>query len=121
MKNTPTSQPPSERHIYDIESDKTDDVASLVELETWYFGNIDSSLARTKCKKEGDFLLKYSINKQRYVISCRLKDTCHHSIVQVSISSNFLLQKLLILIHTATRLRRILCWVNCVQIPEHAN
>ena len=80
--STPTSHLASEQHIYDI--DETDD-ASMVELETWYFGNIDSTLARTKCKKDGDFLVRYSIDKRRYVISCRLKDTCHHCIVQVSI------------------------------------
>ena len=90
MKSTGPStalQPPSERHIYDI--DDTDDVSSMVELETWYFGNIDSTLARTKCKKDGDFLVRYSIDKQRYVISCRLKDTCHHCIVQVSIVHSY--------------------------------
>ena len=85
IQNAPVSQPVSdERHIYDIESDETDDVPSMVELETWYFGNIDSTLARTKCKKDGDFLVRYSIDKQRYIISCRFNDTCHHCIVQVS-------------------------------------
>ena len=84
-ESAPTSQPSSERHIYDIESDETDDESSMVELETWYFGNIDSTLARTKCKKDGDFLVRRSTDKQRYIISCRLKDTCHHCIVQVSI------------------------------------
>ena len=93
MKSTAVSQPQPEHHIYDIESDETDDVSSMVELETWYFGNIDSSLARTKCKKDGDFLVRYSLDKQRYVISCRLKDTCHHCIVQVSL--NFLLEKVI--------------------------
>ena len=85
IQNTPVSQPVSdERHIYDIESHETDDVSSMVELESWYFGNIDSTLARTKCKKDGDFLVRYSIDKQRYIISYRFNDTCHHCIVQVS-------------------------------------
>ena len=88
MKSTHASQLPSERHIYDI--DDTDDVSSMVELEKWYFGNIDSTLARTKCKKDGDFLVRYSLDKERYVVSCRLRNTCHHCIVQVSIVHTFL-------------------------------
>ena len=49
-------------NYYNIESDETDDESSMVELETWYFGNIDSTLARTKCKKDGDFLVRFSID-----------------------------------------------------------
>ena len=57
----------------------------MVELEEWYFGNIDNVLAGNKCKKDGDFLVRYSVSKQRYIITCKWKGICHHYIVGVSI------------------------------------
>lgn len=56
----------------------------MIELEPWYYGNIDSTLARSKCKRDGDYLVRYSTDKQKYIISCRQDDACHHHIVQVS-------------------------------------
>ena len=62
----------------------TNSDAPILQLEPWYFGNIDSDLAGNICKEDGDFLVRYSVNKQKYIISCRLKGNCHHCIVDVS-------------------------------------
>ena len=56
----------------------------MIELADWYFGHIDSAIACAKCNEDGDYLVRYSINKQRYVISCRQKNTCHHFVLEVS-------------------------------------
>ena len=62
----------------------SDSDAPILELEPWYYGNIDSCIACKKCKEDGDFLVRYSVKKQKYIISCRWENTCHHCIVDVS-------------------------------------
>ena len=59
---------------------------AMVELEEWYFGNIDSILAINKCKEDGDFLVRHSVSKQQYVITCRWKGTCRNYLIQVRIT-----------------------------------
>ena len=61
----------------------------MVELEEWYWGNIDGILATNKCKKDGDFLVRYSVNKQRYVITCQWKGTCQHYLILVRDTNSF--------------------------------
>ena len=61
---------------------------SMLELEPWYFGYIDKALANSKCKEDGDFLVRRSLNMQEYVISCRWNNSVHHYVIQVSVNNN---------------------------------
>ena len=56
----------------------------MVELSAWYFGSIDSIHASNKCKQNGDFLVRYSVHKRQYILSCRWKDKCQHFIMAVN-------------------------------------
>ena len=56
----------------------------MVELEPWYYGYIDSAMAGKMCKKDGDFVMRYSVNMQRYIITCKWNNACQHCIVDVS-------------------------------------
>lgn len=67
---------------------------SVLELEPWYFGYIDKALANTKCKEDGDFLVRRSLNMQEYVISCRWNNTVHHYVLQVSVYNNVIVMTL---------------------------
>lgn len=56
----------------------------MVELEDWYFGNIERALAISKCKKDGDFVMRFNDIKQRYIITSRWKGQCSHYTLDVS-------------------------------------
>ena len=62
----------------------------MVELEEWYFGNIERALANSKCKKDGDFLVRHSDIKQRYIITNRWNGQCSHYTMDVSFNNNTL-------------------------------
>lgn len=56
----------------------------MLELEDWYFGNIDQALASKKCKEDGEFLVRNSETKQKYIITCRWNGQCSHYTIDVS-------------------------------------
>ena len=62
----------------------------MVELEEWYFGNIERALAISKCKKDGDYLVRFSDIKQRYIITCQWRGQCSHYTLDVSFSIDVL-------------------------------
>jgi hypothetical protein len=59
-------------------------IPAMVELEEWYFGNIERALAISKCKKDGDFVVRFNDIKQRYIITSRWKGQCSHYTLDVS-------------------------------------
>ena len=53
-----------------------------VEEEEWYFGDIDQQIAESKCKKPGDYLVRYSERQDKYVLTCNWNGAAKHFVIQ---------------------------------------
>ena len=53
-----------------------------VEDEEWFFGDIDRKLAESKCKVNGDYLVRYSARQNKYVLTCCLNNQGKHFVIQ---------------------------------------
>ena len=53
-----------------------------MEEEEWYFGDIDRRLAESKCKKPGDYLVRYSERQNKYVLTCNWNGSSKHFVIQ---------------------------------------
>jgi hypothetical protein len=53
-----------------------------VEDEEWYFDDIDRRLAESKCKKPGDYLVRYSERQNKYVLTCNWNGNSKHFAIQ---------------------------------------
>jgi hypothetical protein len=53
-----------------------------VEDEEWFFGDIDRRLAESKCKKPGDYLVRYSERQNKYVLTCNWNGNPKHFVIQ---------------------------------------
>ena len=53
-----------------------------MEEEEWYFGDIDRRLAESKCKKQGDYLVRYSERQNKYVLTCSWNGNSKHFVIQ---------------------------------------
>jgi len=64
-----------------------------VEDEEWFFGDIDRKLAESKCKVNGDYLVRYSARQNKYVLTCCLNNQGKHFVIQqiteVSLSPSY--------------------------------
>ena len=54
-----------------------------VEEEDWFYGDIDRRLAESKCKKAGDYLVRYSTRAGKYVLTCNNNGAAKHFMIQV--------------------------------------
>ena len=52
-----------------------------VEDEEWFFGNIDRALAESKCKMNGDYLVRYSTRLKKYVLTFRISNQPRHFVI----------------------------------------
>lgn len=53
-----------------------------VEEEEWYFGDIDRRLAESKCKRPGEYLVRYSERQNKYVLTCNWNGAAKHFVIQ---------------------------------------
>ena len=53
-----------------------------VEDEEWFFGDIDRKLAESKCKVNGDYLVRYSARQNTYVLTCCINNQAKHFVIQ---------------------------------------
>ena len=53
-----------------------------VEEEDWYYGDIDRRVAESKCKINGDYIVRYSERQAKYVLTCHWNGQGKHFVIQ---------------------------------------
>ena len=53
-----------------------------MEDEDWYFGTIDRKEAEMKCRQAGEYLVRFSVKQNKYVLTVHWNGNGRHFVIQ---------------------------------------